>query len=151
MSRSNIRPFTDAIRWAKNALRRLARSVRRRVPGRGSTPNRSPFVVDARPIHAYVALEPTPAELQRMLSRVAGQPGRNRDYTPVIFTDSTDFSAIAESGAVFEYLPNREMWQRHRPDWSWEGFVQQRLAELHRCYRPAKTIVVSGLDDPRRG
>jgi hypothetical protein len=106
--------------------------------------------VDARPIHAYVALEATPAELQRLLSRVAGQPGHSRDYTPVIFTDSTDFSAIAESGAVFEYLPDREIWQRHRPDWPWEGFVQQRLAELDRCYRPAKTIVVSSPDDPRR-
>jgi hypothetical protein len=151
MSNSNAMPFIVAIRRARNVLRRLTRSARRRVPGGQSSPDRSPFVVNARPIHAYIVLESSPAELQRLLSRIAQESGHSRDHTPVIFTDSTDFSAIAESGTVFEYLPDREMWQRHRPDWLWDSFVQERLAELDRCYRPDKTIVVSGPDDARRG
>ena len=151
MPNLNATAFIEAIRRAKNALRRLSRTVRRRASGRRSSQERSPFVVDTRPIHAYVALQPTPAELQHLLSRIAGQPEHSRDHIPVIFTDSTDFSVIAESGAVFEYLPDRETWLRHRPDWPWNGFVEQRLAELDHCYRPAVTIVVSSPDDPRRG
>jgi hypothetical protein len=151
MSNSNAMKIIVAIRRARNALRRLARSARRRVPGGQSSTDRSPFVVNPRPIHAYIVLESSPAELQRLLSQIAQEPGHSRDHTPVIFTDSTDFSAIAESGTVFEYLPDREMWQRHRPDWLWDSFVQERLAELDRCYRPCKTIVVSGPDGARRG
>lgn len=151
MSNSNAMPFVVAIRRARNALRRLTGSAWRRVPGGQSSPDRSPLVVNARPIQAYIVLGSSPAELQRLLSRIAQEPGHSRDHTPVIFTDSTDFSAIAESGTIFEYLPDREMWQRHRPDWLWDSFVKERLAELDRCYRPSKTIVVSGPDDARRG
>lgn len=151
MSNLNAMQIIVAIRRARNALRRLTRSARRRLLGGQRSPDRSPFVVNARPIHAYIALESSPTELQRLLSQIAQEPGHSRDHTPVIFTDSTDFSAIADSGAVFEYLPDREMWQRHRPDWLWDSFVQERLAELDRCYRPCRTIVISGPDDAPRG
>lgn len=146
---SNATPAVHFIRRANKTLLRITHRARRRISVSRRSPQRSSIVVDPRPIHVYVALEPTPEQLQHLLFRTARQAGRGRGHIPVIVTDSTDFAAIANTGAVFEYLPDRQTWQHHRPDWPWHGFARERLAELDHCYRPRKTIVVSSPDDAR--
>jgi hypothetical protein len=146
---SKATPAVHIVRRAKNMLLRLTHWAWRRMPVSRRSPQRSSIVVDTRPVHVYVALEPTPEELQHLLSRIARQAGRGRGHIPVIFTDSTDFAAIANTGAVFEYLPDRQTWRHHRPDWPWHDFARERLAEVDHCYRPRKTIVVASPDDVR--
>ena len=146
---SNATPAVHVLRRAKNTLRRITHRAWRRMPIGQRSPQRSSIVVDTRPIHVYVALEPTPEQRQHLLSRTARQAGRRRGHIPVIFTDSTGFAAIANTGAVFEYLPDRQTWRHHRPDRAWHDFARERLAEVDRCYRPRKTIVVASPDDVR--
>ena len=143
MSNSNAMPIIAVIRRARNALRRLIRLSRRRVRDRQSSPDLSSILVDTLPVHAYIVLEPNADELQSLLAGITPASGQSCDHIPVIFTDSTDFSAIAESGILFEYIPDRETWQHYRQDRPWDAFIRERLAELRGCYRPSKTVVVS--------
>jgi hypothetical protein len=72
----------------------------------------------------------------------------NPDHRPVVVTDNPSFSLLRDQGVLLEYLPDRAIWDRHRPDESWNDMLTRRLAQLYRDHDAARTIVVDRTQPP---
>ncbi|GAA4947829.1 hypothetical protein [Actinoplanes utahensis] len=120
---------------ARDPLRLVNRIRRRRLPRRG--PVGGPL-----PARLYVAIGldlPRLTELARTIRRrVLIDP----DHRAVVLTDHPEFSLLRGDGLILEYLPDRETWQRHRPDRRWDEVLADRLSRLYAEHGAAHVLFV---------
>lgn len=128
---------------------RLARAVLRRardlLTGRPAEvpPKTKPAVAAGRPpVHLYVVIGLDEDSLRDFVLTLRQRLLVNPDHRPVVVTDSPSFSLLRDLGVLLEYLPDREIWDRHRPDEPWNDVLTRRLAQLYRDHDTARTIIV---------
>ncbi len=139
LGRTLVRLARDPLHSSPRLLRRLVRRVRRSEapPRKGK---RSPAVPP--PTHLYVAIGLDLPALRDFVLAVQRRLLVEPDHRAVVLTDEPAFSLLRNVGLVLEYLPDRQTWQRHRPDRPWDGVLAERLAHLSRDHGVAQVIFV---------
>jgi hypothetical protein len=132
---------------------RLTRAVLRRLRDRrrGTTPparTRAPVAAQRPPVHLYVVIGLDEEALRDFLLTLRQRLLVNPDHRPVVLTDSPSFSLLRDLGILLEYLPDRETWDRHRPDEPWHDVLTRRLAQLYRDHDTARTVIVDRAQPP---
>jgi hypothetical protein len=132
---------------------RLARAVLRRLRDRrrSTTPpvrTRAPVAAQRPPVHLYVVIGLDEEALRDFLLTLRQRLLVNPDHRPVVLTDSPSFSLLRDLGILLEYLPDRETWDRHRPDEPWHDVLTRRLAQLYRDHDTARTVIVDRAQPP---
>ncbi|WP_430783945.1 hypothetical protein [Actinoplanes sp. G11-F43] len=119
---------------------RLMRRARRGVPQRRAAAKRP------LPARLYVAIGldlPTLREFVQTVRRlVLVEP----DHRAVVLTDNPEFSLLRKAGLILEYLPDRQTWERHRPDQPWDVVLSERLSRLYAEHGATRVSFV----DPER-
>ncbi|MDT5034726.1 MAG: hypothetical protein QOC94_4897 [Actinoplanes sp.] len=146
-------PARSVPRLARAGLRRLKRRGRRtpppanrtatsvtRLPGR-STPVRLPA-------HLYVAIGLEAETLHTFVRTLQQRLLVNADHVPVVVTDCPTFALLRNFGVIFEYLPDRYTWLRHRPGQPWDDVLSERLAHLYRDHTAVRTVIVDRRQPP---
>lgn len=101
-----------------------------------------PVLSDRMPVYAYVACG-LDLDGLRSLARVVGQVAlASGNHVPLIVTDQPDFSLLRDTGLAIEYVPDRQTWQRHRPELDWDQFYADRLGQLMRVHHPTRIYFV---------
>ena len=131
---------------------RLARAVLRRLrEGHKATPpvkTKAPVAAQRPPVHLYVLIGLDEEGLRDFVLTLRQRLLVSPDHRPVVVTDSPSFSLLRDLGILLEYLPDRETWDRHRPDESWNDVLTRRLAQLYRDHDTARTIIVDRTQPP---
>lgn len=105
-----------------------------------------PVLSDRLPVYAYVAWDMDLDDL-RSLARAAGQAAAaSGNHVALIVTDVPQFSMLRDTGLAIEYIPDHDTWTSHRPDIDWDEFRGERLGQLLRVHRPARTLFVDRAD-----
>jgi hypothetical protein len=65
---------------------------------------------------------------------------RSAVHRVVYLTDYSDFSALRESGCIFEYLPCREQQLKYAPEAPWSSYIADRYTLLVSKWAPAATV-----------
>ncbi|WP_250027285.1 hypothetical protein [Paractinoplanes maris] len=133
-----LRQERDRLRAGTSVLQRLFPARRPARPVR-ATP---------APVHLYVVIgldfEPLREFVLTLRERLRVEPG----HRPVVLTDCSSFALLRDLGVLLEYLPDRETWEQHRPDRSWEDVLSERLSRLYRDHGAARTIFVDRAQPP---
>ena len=132
---------------------RLARAVLRRLRGPRSAAGtavrpKPPVAAQRPPVHLYVLIGLDAEGLRDFVLTMRQRLLVNPDHRPVLVTDNPSFSLLRDLGVLLEYLPDRETWERHRPDEPWNDVLTRRLAQLYRDHDTARTIVVDRSQPP---
>jgi hypothetical protein len=134
-----LRKERDRLRDGTSILRRLF-PARRAAPPAGAAPR--------SPVHLYVVIglgfEPLREFVLTVRQRLQVEPG----HRPVVLTDCSSFVLLRDLGVLLEYLPDRETWERHRSDRSWEDVLAERLSRLYRDHGSVRTIFVDRAKPP---
>ncbi|WP_250001760.1 hypothetical protein [Actinoplanes sp. M2I2] len=131
---------SERLRQERDRLRDGTSWLRRLFPARRATP--PVRTIPPAPVHLYVviglAFEPLREFVLTVQQRMRVEPG----HRPVVLTDCSSFALLRDLGVLLEYLPDRETWERHRPDRSWEDALAERLSRLYRDHGAVRTIFV---------
>ncbi|MCY1140312.1 hypothetical protein OWR29_20120 [Actinoplanes sp. Pm04-4] len=111
-------------------------------------PPARPKPVERAPACLYVVIgldfEPLREFVLTLRQRQVIEP----DHRAVVLTDCSAFALLRDLGVVLEYLPDRGIWERHRPDRSWEDVLSERLSRLYRDHGTVRTIFVNRAHPP---
>jgi hypothetical protein len=131
---------------------RIARAVLRRLRGRragaAATTTKPPVAAQRPPVHLYVLIGLDEDGVREFVLTLRQRLLVNPDHRPVVLTDSPSFSLLRDLGVLLEYLPGREIWDRHRPDEPWNDVLTRRLAQLYRDHDTARTVIVDRAQPP---
>ncbi|SDT77642.1 hypothetical protein [Actinoplanes derwentensis] len=103
----------------------LMRRARRAVPPRRATVKRP------LPARLYVAIGLDLPTLREFVQTVRRLVLVVPDHRAVVLTDNPEFSLLRKAGLILEYLPDRQTWERHRPDHPWDVVLSERLSRLY--------------------
>ena len=138
---------SEKLRRERDRLRDGRSLLQRWFPGWSWTKSPAP-AVESTPACLYVVIglefEPLREFVQTLRQRVRIEPG----HRPVVLTDCSSFALLRDFGVLLEYLPDRETWERHRPDRSWEDVLSERLSRLYRDHGTVRTIFVDRAHPP---
>ncbi|MCO8271937.1 hypothetical protein M1L60_15185 [Actinoplanes sp. TRM 88003] len=141
------RRISAKLRRERDRLRDGRSLWQRWFPALFRTPPRAPAVQRA-PACLYVVIglefEPLREFVLTLRQRVQIEPG----HRPVVLTDCSSFALLRDLGVLLEYLPDRETWEHHRPDRSWEDVLSERLSRLYRDHGTVRTIFVNRAHPP---
>ena len=136
----------DPLHSSPRLLRRLVRRVRRQP---AKPPRKKKRVAaPALPTHLYVAIGLDLPALRDFVLAVQRRLLVEPDHRPVVLTDEPAFSLLRKVGLILEYLPDRQTWQRHRPDRPWDGLLAERLSYLSKDHQVAQVIFVDPVRPP---
>jgi hypothetical protein len=140
---------------AKHPVRtvpRIARAVVRRMRGGrsdgGADVRRAPAAAQRPPAHLYVAIGLDAAAVREFVLTLQQRLLVSPDHRPVVVTDCPSFALLRDMGVLLEYLPDRDTWEKHRPDRAWDEVLAQRLSRLYRDHDTARTIIVDRAAPP---
>jgi hypothetical protein len=157
------RPFVGLLRTIGRRLRRIPlrrglghglregrdRGVHRKRAGRRELVQAvarpalpAAITVDTLPSRLYVAVGLGAGAVRDFVQTVQQRVLVSPDHRPVVLTDDPDLAPLGDHGVLVEYVPDRDTWDRHRPDLSWDEVLVQRLARLSRDHGIARTLVV---------
>jgi hypothetical protein len=95
------------------------------------------------PTVLFVALGLEDDDLERLVGRLVRMRQEGRGIRPLIVTNSVRFDLMRRYGLTFEYLPSADEYVRHHPERAYEGYLQRRMEQLMRAYRPDRVISVA--------
>lgn len=133
---------------------RLSRAVVRRLRSRelaaaaADGTGRTTTVARRLPVHLYVLIGLDETAVREFLLTLRQRLLVNPDHRPVVVTDSPSFSMLRDLGVLMEYLPDRGLWEKHRPDVVFEDVLTQRLSRLYRDHDAIRTIIVDSAQPP---
>jgi hypothetical protein len=136
-----------------HSVPRLSRAVLRRLSGRnraGVRPpaTRPPVAPQRPPVHLYVVIGLDGDGVRDFVATLQQRLLVTPDHKPVVLTDNPSFSLLREQGVLLEYLPDRETWEKHRPDRAWEDVLSERLTRLYSDHGSVRTIIVDRSHPP---
>jgi hypothetical protein len=140
-------PIGSAPRLGKAVLRRLLRRHRTAA----ASPPREKTALGGRkrnPVHLYVAIGLDAPALRTFVRTLNQRVLVNADHTPVVVTDCPEFALLRDLGVIMEYLPDRQTWQRHRPDQPWEEVLSERISWFYRDHASVRTVIVDRRHPP---
>ncbi|GAA0570745.1 hypothetical protein GCM10010172_64000 [Paractinoplanes ferrugineus] len=137
-------PLHTVPRIARAVLRRLRR--RPKVTTEGV--RRVPAAAQRPPAHLYVAIGLDTVAVREFVLTLRQRLLVNPDHRPVVVTDCPQFALLRDLGVLLEYLPDRDTWEKHRPDRPWDDVLAQRLSRLYRDHDTARTIIVDRAQPP---
>ncbi|MEV6347265.1 hypothetical protein [Actinoplanes sp. NPDC051851] len=150
LGRALVSLARDPFGASPRLVRGLARRLRKRSGGGpvlGAVPAPRP-APKRLPTQLYVAIGLDHEALRALLTTVNQRLLVNPDHQPVVLTDDPAFSLLRKLGVILEYLPDRETWERHRPDRAWDDLLAERLAQLCRDHGSVRTVVIDRLHPP---
>ncbi|HWS35982.1 MAG TPA: hypothetical protein VN408_24995 [Actinoplanes sp.] len=109
---------------ARDPIRLMSRA-RRQVPPRRATGKRP------LPARLYVAIGLELPVLREFVQTVRRLVLVVPDHRAVVLTDNPEFSLLRKAGLILEYLPDRQTWERHRPEHPWDVVLSERLSRLY--------------------
>jgi hypothetical protein len=137
-----------------HSVPRLSRAVLRRVRSRSQTGakpvavRRAPVAAQRPPVHLYVVIGLDTEAVRDFVLTLRQRLLVSPDHRPVVMTDSPSFSLLRDLGVLLEYLPDRQTWERHRPDRPWEDMLAERVSRLYSDHDTVRTIVVDRSHPP---
>ncbi|HET6481273.1 MAG TPA: hypothetical protein VFG35_14720 [Actinoplanes sp.] len=141
--RDRARRRADGLRLVRDTayemLRRF-RPVPRVVPAQA--------VPGPGPVHLYLVIGLEFEAVREFVLTLRQRLVVDPDQRPVVMTDCSSFAQLRDLGVLLEYLPDRETWERHRPDRSWEDVLSERLSRLYRDHGSVRTIIVDRAHPP---
>jgi hypothetical protein len=137
-------PVHTMPRLARAVLRRLRERRKAAVPVK----TRPPVAAQRPPVHLYVLIGLDTEGVRDFVLTLRQRVLVSPDHRPVVVTDSPSFSLLRDLGVLLEYLPDRETWDRHRPDEPWNDVLTRRLTQLYRDHDTARTIIVDRTQPP---
>ncbi|GIF18584.1 hypothetical protein BJ973_008456 [Actinoplanes tereljensis] len=131
---------------------RIGRAVLRRLRGRrpagDAEVRRAPAAAQRPPAHLYVAIGLDIAAVREFVLTLQQRLLVSPDHRPVVVTDCPSFALLRDLGVLLEYLPDRDTWEKHRPDRPWDDVLAARLSRLYRDHDTARTIIVDRAAPP---
>ncbi|MEV0898988.1 hypothetical protein [Actinoplanes sp. NPDC049802] len=133
----------DPLHQPPRLIRRLVGRMRRHPD---TPPRRTRTVKRPPPARLYVAMGLDLPLLREFTQTVRRRLTVEPDHRAVVLTDNPEFSLLRNAGLILEYLPDRETWQRHRPDRPWDRVLADRLSRLYAEHAATHVVFV----DPER-
>ncbi len=134
------------------AFPRLSRAALRRLRGHHATTVRPIHTATTKPsstpVHLYVVIGLTAESVHEFVLTLRQRLLVNPDHRPVVLSDCPSFSLLRDLGMLLEYLPDRTIWEQHRPDLAWEELLSQRLTRLYADHDPTRTIYIDQFYPP---
>ncbi len=141
-------PVKSSPALLRTAIRRFVPAALRRRAGVSPAVARPAARAKRTPVHVYVALGFDDTALRGLVRAAAQCAAITLSHTPVVVTDNASFSLLRNLGVVFEYVPDRDTWQRHVTGGDWDAFLADRLAQVFTAHRSERTVIVDAHDPP---
>ena len=138
----------DPVHTLPRLVRAVVRRLRAHRPVASPVPVKAPVAAQRPPVHLYVLIGLDGEGLREFVLTLRQRLHDNPNHHPDKHTDSPSFSLLRDLGILLEYLPERAIWERHRPDESWHDVLTRRLAQLYRDHDTARTIIVARAQPP---